>query len=493
MRLYNTLTRREEDFAPSRGNVVRMYTCGLTVYARGHIGNFRTFVALDVLRRALKYQAGFEVHQVMNFTDVDDRTILEVAEGRRAAARIHRRASSRPSGRTPRRSVSSRSRRTPARPTPRTSRRWATRSRRSSGTATPTRATARSTSRSRRFPITASSRISITPASRAARASIPTSTTRKTPATSSSGRRPRRGSRPGIPGLVPGRPGWHIECSAMALRLLGEPPIDIHAGGVDLIFPHHENEIAQSEGATGKQFSRFWVHVEHLMIDDEDETTRAPRRCRSRSATSTTCGHRRARLPAVGASLSVPRRALPEAAEVLLDRDGAGGRIAQAADRFPRAARHASPRGDPQSAIVARSCEEAERAFATHIAHDVNTAAAIGVDVRSGPRAELGRSTPVSWRRAMRRPSAPRSTASTECWASWRCGGRGRAAAGAGRRNRAADRGAHAPPGSRETSPKPTASARTSTPAASSSKTPDRRRGGRGNRTGSGSNGFDDS
>ena len=77
MRLYNTLTRREEDFAPSRDNTVRMYTCGLTVYARGHIGNFRTFVGVDVLRRALKYQAGFDVRQVMNFTDVDDRTILE--------------------------------------------------------------------------------------------------------------------------------------------------------------------------------------------------------------------------------------------------------------------------------------------------------------------------------------------------------------------------------------------------------------------------------
>ena len=77
MRLYNTLTRREEDFAPSRDNVVRMYTCGLTVYARGHIGNFRTFVSLDVLRRALKLVAGYVVRLVMNFTDVDVRTILE--------------------------------------------------------------------------------------------------------------------------------------------------------------------------------------------------------------------------------------------------------------------------------------------------------------------------------------------------------------------------------------------------------------------------------
>jgi cysteinyl-tRNA synthetase len=67
----------------------------------------------------------------------------------------------------------------------------------------------------------------------------------------------------------PGRPGWHLECSAMALRLLGEPPIDIHGGGIDLIFPHHENEIAQSEGATNRQFSRFWVHVEYLLVDEQ--------------------------------------------------------------------------------------------------------------------------------------------------------------------------------------------------------------------------------
>src|SRR6187455_62306 len=76
MRLYNTLSRSEEDFAPGPGNSVRMYTCGLTVYARGHIGNFRTFVCIDVLRRTLKHLLGYDVRQVMNFTDVDDRTIL---------------------------------------------------------------------------------------------------------------------------------------------------------------------------------------------------------------------------------------------------------------------------------------------------------------------------------------------------------------------------------------------------------------------------------
>ena len=75
MRLFNTLTRAEEEFVPADGRTVRMYTCGLTVYARGHIGNFRTFVSLDVLRRALRHLEGYEVRQVRNFTDVDDRTI----------------------------------------------------------------------------------------------------------------------------------------------------------------------------------------------------------------------------------------------------------------------------------------------------------------------------------------------------------------------------------------------------------------------------------
>src|ERR1700674_5725623 len=76
MRLYNTLTRSEQDFTPGPRNTVRMYTCGLTVYARGHIGNFRTFVCIDVLRRTLKHLLGHDVRQVVNFTDVDDRTIV---------------------------------------------------------------------------------------------------------------------------------------------------------------------------------------------------------------------------------------------------------------------------------------------------------------------------------------------------------------------------------------------------------------------------------
>src|SRR5688572_4489439 len=80
LRLYNTLSRQEEAFAPERDNTVRMYACGLTVYARGHIGNFRTFVCVDVLRRTLKYVCGHQVHDVLNYTDVDDKTIAGAAK-----------------------------------------------------------------------------------------------------------------------------------------------------------------------------------------------------------------------------------------------------------------------------------------------------------------------------------------------------------------------------------------------------------------------------
>jgi cysteinyl-tRNA synthetase len=80
LRLYNTLSRQEEAFAPERDNTVRMYACGLTVYARGHIGNFRTFVCVDVLRRTLKYFCGHQVKGVLNYTDVDDKTIAGAAK-----------------------------------------------------------------------------------------------------------------------------------------------------------------------------------------------------------------------------------------------------------------------------------------------------------------------------------------------------------------------------------------------------------------------------
>src|SRR3982751_1242089 len=267
MRLYNTLTRREEDFAPSQGNTVRMYTCGLTVYARGHIGNFRTFVALDLLRRALEFE-GYTVKQVRNYTDVDDRTIIESVkagtplreytqqfvgafENDAAALGLE-----------------------PVEYAPRAT------------DHIPAMAEMiRALEQNGHTYVSDGSiyyKISTFPdygkLARLDHGGI------KSGARVDSDKYEKddardfvlwKATKPGEPswetGLPPGRPGWHIEGAAMAAELLGELPIDIHGGGIDLIFPHHENEIAQAEGATNRQFSRFWIHVEHLMIETEAE------------------------------------------------------------------------------------------------------------------------------------------------------------------------------------------------------------------------------
>ncbi len=472
MRLYNTLTRREEDFAPSRDNTVRMYTCGLTVYARGHIGNFRTFVAVDVLRRALKYQEGFDVRQVMNFTDVDDRTILEskkagvplreytdrfIAAFREDAAALGLE---------------------PVEEQPR-----ATDDENIAAMAETIKALEQNghtyTSDGSIY-----FKISTFPEygklARLDHAGIK-SGARVDSRQVREGGRPRlravegdasRASRRGSRRSAPGRPGWHIECSAMALRLLGESPIDIHAGGVDLIFPHHENEIAQSEGATGQQFSRFWVHVEHLMIEEDDRA--APRRCRSRSATSTTSqdiveqGFRPSALRYLYLGVHYRKQL-----KFSWTRDGAGrGALKRLTDflarldTLPAGAAHDADRG----AARARRAT----AFRAHIRADLNTAAALGVMfdlVRalnsSIDAGELSAGDAPAVRAHVRRvrSRARRPVAAAR---------RGRAAAGAGRGDRAADPGAPRRARSRATSPKPIGSARTSTPAASCSRTPAR-------------------
>ncbi|MBM3781744.1 MAG: cysteine--tRNA ligase [Acidobacteria bacterium] len=268
MRLYNTLTRQQEPFAPLRDDTVRMYTCGLTVYARGHIGNFRTFVSVDVLRRALKDVGGWKMHHVMNFTDVDDKTIIGAQKAgmelrqytdqyidafREDAARL---------------GIES------VEDTPRAT------------DEANLEAMARMIRQLEANGHTYESdgsiyfRIATLPGygklARLNHEGIQAGA--RVDADNYTKEDARdfvlwKATRPGEPtwncGVGPGRPGWHIECSAMALRLLGESPIDIHTGGIDLVFPHHENEIAQSEGATGQPFSRFWIHTEHLLVDDQ--------------------------------------------------------------------------------------------------------------------------------------------------------------------------------------------------------------------------------
>ena len=374
MRLYNTLSRREEDFAPTRGNQVRMYSCGLTVYARGHIGNFRTFVAVDLLRRALKYEAGYDVHGVMNFTDVDDRTILESQKAgvplrdyttrfvtaflEDAAALGLEPVEDQPRATDPE-NIEAMGQTIKALE----ARGHTYRSEGSIYFKISTLPDYGKLARLDHSGIQSGARVDSDKYDKEdARDFVLWKSTRP-------------GEPTWDPGIGPGRPGWHIECSAMALRLLGGPPIDIHCGGVDLIFPHHENEIAQSEGATGQPFARFWFHVEHLMIDDEEHGT-------EKMSKSLGNVHNLEDVVANGFRPSALRylylgthyrkqlrfswTAMAQAEESLKRLTDFLARL----DTLPP-----TSRGEP---VVAR-LEEAERAFAGHIADDLNTAAALGI------------------------------------------------------------------------------------------------------------------
>jgi cysteinyl-tRNA synthetase len=380
MRLYNTLTRREEEFAPAREDTVRMYTCGLTVYARGHIGNFRTFVSLDVLRRALKYEGGFRVREVMNFTDVDDRTILESQKAnlpiREYTARyidLFRQDAAalglEPVEENPR----------------------ATDPENLAAMGETIQALERN---GHTYRSDGSIYFKIATLPDYGKLAHLDHSGIKSGARIDSDKYDKENARdfvlwkatkPGEPtwdpgGIGPGRPGWHIECSAMALRLLGPPPIDIHAGGVDLIFPHHENEIAQSEGATNTQFSRFWVHVEHLMIDTESEgeETSGPEKMskslgnvynlediaahgfRPSALRYLFLGvHYRKQLKFSWTAMAQAEESLKRLTDFLARLDSVPAR-----DRNPE---------------IDAKLDEALAAFSAHVTHDVNVAAGIGV------------------------------------------------------------------------------------------------------------------
>jgi cysteinyl-tRNA synthetase len=268
MRLYNTLTRTEEPLTPGDGKTIRMYTCGLTVYARGHIGNFRTFVCVDVLRRTLRHLLGYQIKQIMNFTDVDDRTIL----GAQTAGMDLRAYTDQyvAAFREDARSLGLEE----VEEMPR-----ATDPANLTAMADLVR-TLEEKGHTYRSDGSVYFRIATMPDyGKLARldhdgmkpgARVDSDTYGKEDARDFVLWKATKPDEPAWDVLdPPGRPGWHLECSAMALRLLGEPPIDVHTGGVDLIFPHHENEIAQSEGATGKPFSRFWMHVEFLLVEEQ--------------------------------------------------------------------------------------------------------------------------------------------------------------------------------------------------------------------------------
>ena len=267
LKFHNTLTGRIEEFHPMKEGEVRLYYCGPTVWDYGHIGNFRSAVAADILRRHLKFK-GFKVTHVMNITDVEDRII---AKSQEAGTTIDDYTAKyidalwedfdalgceRPEV------VPRATRHIPEMVTLIEKLLETNHAYRSEGSIY---------YRIASFPGYGKlSKINF--AGNIAGASERNYTDRydkedardfalwKEPVSDTE---PRWDTSIGS-----GRPGWHIECSAMSMKYLGET-FDIHAGGIDLVFPHHENEIAQSEGATGKQFVRYWIHFEHLKVEGE--------------------------------------------------------------------------------------------------------------------------------------------------------------------------------------------------------------------------------
>jgi cysteinyl-tRNA synthetase len=267
LKLYNTLTREVEPFQPLNPPAVRMYVCGPTVHDFAHIGNFRTFLFADLLRRYLKYR-GYQVHHVMNITDVDDKIIKKAAE----------------KGQGLREYTDSYTN-------------YFFEDFAALGAERPEevlRATdhipemieiiQRLQANGHAYQSDGSTyfRISTFPGygklSKVNFEGNVTGASERVDADEYEAKENARdfvlwkAAKDGEPAwetaLGKGRPGWHIECSAMSMKALGET-FDIHAGGADLVFPHHENEIAQSEGATGKPFVRYWVHAEFLMVEGQ--------------------------------------------------------------------------------------------------------------------------------------------------------------------------------------------------------------------------------
>lgn len=264
LRLFNTLSGKIEEFRPLVDNEVRMYACGPTVYDYGHIGNFRTFIAVDILRRYLR-QSGHKLHHVMNITDVDDKIIRNAAQAgvnvqqytakyQRAfledAAALHIEE-------------------------PQITRA-------TEHIAQMAEFIARLVEKGFAYKTEDGSyyfRIAKFPgygklskrdfAGMEDGARVDVDEYEKDNARDFAlWKAPKPGEASWESIIGPGRPGWHIECSVMSMQELGES-FDLHAGGEDLIFPHHENEIAQSESLTGRQFAHFWFHARFLLVEGE--------------------------------------------------------------------------------------------------------------------------------------------------------------------------------------------------------------------------------
>ena len=266
-RLYNTLTRRVEPFAPADGHTARVYSCGPTVYNPAHLGNFRTFLFVDLLRRALQLH-GWNVYQVMNLTDVDDKIIRRADEQGKTIKQVTE----------PVTEIFFQDRDylriQPAEVYPKATD-YVTQM-----IALVQRLVERGVAYQAedgsvyfaidRFPsygkLSRLDRREVKAGARVAQDDYSKENAQDFALWKAAKPEDERAHAAWDSPWGRGRPGWHLECSAMAIDLLGET-LDIHCGGIDLIFPHHEDEIAQSEAATGREFSRFWCHGAFLLTE----------------------------------------------------------------------------------------------------------------------------------------------------------------------------------------------------------------------------------
>ena len=265
LRLYNTLSGKVEEFVPAADNTVRMYACGPTVYDYGHIGNFRTFVAVDILRRFLR-QSGFKLQHVMNITDVDDKIIRNAARDKKTVQEYTRKYEE-----AFLEDMGSLNLERPEKIVRATEH---IQQMAEFIAALEKKGIAYRTEdgsyyfRIAKFPEYGKlSKKDFAGMEVGARVDV--DEYEKDDARDFAlWKAPKEDEAFWESPIGPGRPGWHIECSVMSMKYLGDS-FDLHAGGEDLIFPHHENEIAQSESLTGKTFARHWMHVRFLLVEGE--------------------------------------------------------------------------------------------------------------------------------------------------------------------------------------------------------------------------------
>ena len=263
LKIYNTLTGKKEAFAPLESGIVRMYVCGVTVYDYCHIGHARSALVFDVVRRYLEY-SGYRVDFAKNFTDVDDKIIKRANEqgvSCEAITEKYIQAYHDDMGRLGVRSASMEPKAT-------------------EHMDEIVRLTETLLLKGLAYQVNGDVYFEVAKYADYGRLSKRRLDDLQAGARVDVDERKRhpmdfalwKSAKPGEPAWPspwgPGRPGWHIECSAMSIRHLGET-FDIHGGGMDLIFPHHENEIAQSCGATGKEFARYWMHNGFVQINQE--------------------------------------------------------------------------------------------------------------------------------------------------------------------------------------------------------------------------------